>query len=134
MDAPTVPRPRFHVNGNGINLVKENKYLGLMIDDSLKWESTVKCIQKRISRAIGILKDAKDYMQEDTLSNMYLSIIQPHFSYCCSVLECCGTTKLKALQKLQNRAARIVTSSPFDTPAAPLWQWLDRPTINALIN
>ena len=65
---------------------------------------------------------------------MYLSIVQPHFSYCCSVWGCCGATKLNTLQKLQNRAARIVTGSPFDTPAAPLLQRLGWPSIEKLIN
>ena len=114
--------------------MKESKYLGLMIDDNLKWESNVKCTQKMISRAIGLLKYAKHYVQEDTLRNMYLSIVQPHFSYRCSVWGCCGVTKLKMLQKLQNRAARTVTSSPFDTPAAPLLQLLRWPSIEKLIN
>ena len=43
-------------------------------------------------------------------------------------------TKLKTLQKLQNRAARIVTGSPFDTPAAPLLQRLGWPSIDKPIN
>ena len=94
----------------------------------------VKCTQKKISRAIGLLKYAKHYVQEDTLRNMYLSIVQPHFSYCCSVLGSCGATKLKTLQKFQNRDARIVTSSPFDTPAAPLLQLLRWPSIEKPIN
>ena len=38
------------------------------------------------------------------------------------------------LQKLQNRAARIVTGSPFDTPAPPLLQRLRWPSIDKLIN
>ena len=33
----------------------ETKYLGLMIFDNLKWESTVTCTQKNISRAVGLL-------------------------------------------------------------------------------
>ena len=134
IDTPMVPIPHFQVNGKDIDLVKETKYLGLMIDDNLKWESNVVCTQKKISRAIGLLKNAKHCVQEDTLRNMYLSTVQPHFSYCCSVWGCCGATKLKTLQKLQNRAARIVTGSPFDTPAAPLLQRLGWPSIDKLIN
>ena len=38
------------------------------------------------------------------------------------------------MQKLQDRAARIVTGSPFDTPAAPLLQRLGWPSIDKLIN
>ena len=52
---------------------------------------------------------------------------KPHLRYCCSVWGCYGDTKLNTLQKLQKRAARIVTGSPFDSTAAPLLQrsvWL----------
>ena len=51
IDTPMVPIPHFQVNGNDIDLVKETKYLGLMIDDNLEWESNVICTQKKISRA-----------------------------------------------------------------------------------
>ena len=47
---PMVPIRHFQINENDIDLVKETKYLGLMIDDNLKWESNVKCTQKKISR------------------------------------------------------------------------------------
>ena len=46
IDTPMVPVPHFQVNGDDIDLVKETKYLGLMIDDNLKWESNVKCTQE----------------------------------------------------------------------------------------
>ena len=134
IDTPMVSIPHFQVNGKDIDLLKETKYLGLMIDDNLKWESNVVYIQKKISRAIGLLKYAKHYVQEDTLRNMYLSIVQPNFSYCCSVCGCFRATKLKTLQKLQNRATKIVTGSPFDTPAAPLLQRLGWPSIDKLID
>ena len=38
------------------------------------------------------------------------------------------------LQKLQNKAARIIANSPFDASAAPLLQRLDRPSVQKLIN
>ena len=37
------------------------------------------------------------------------------------------------LQKLQNKAARIVTNSPFDASAAPLLQRLGWPSVQKLI-
>ena len=40
--------------------------------------------------------------------------------YCSSVWGCCSTTYINRLQKLQNRAVRIITNSAFDTPAKPL--------------
>ena len=65
---------------------------------------------------------------------MYKGIVEPHFNYCCSVWGSCGTTRLNKLQKLQNRAARIVTDSDFDASTAPLIQDLGWPTIEQLIH
>ena len=65
---------------------------------------------------------------------MYKCIVEPHFNYCCSVWGSCGTTRLNKLQRLQNRAARIVTDSDFDTSAAHLIQDLGWPTIEQLIH
>ena len=105
--------PCFQVNGNDIELVHETKYLGAMIDENLKWGSQAKFLQTKISRALGLLKYAKQFVQEDTLRNMYLSIVEPHLSYCCSVWGCCGDTKLNTLQKLSelqelSRAALLI--------------------------
>ena len=42
-------------------------------------------------------------------------------------------TKLQTLQKLQNRTARIVTKSCFDTPSIGLIQRLNWPTVSDII-
>ena len=66
-------------------------------------------------------------------NTMYKKILQFLLLYF-SICECCEITKLKILQNLQNRGTRIVTSSPFDTLAAPLllrFGWL---TINTSVN
>ena len=56
----------------------------------------------------------------ETLNDIYRSIVEPHFNYCCSVWGCSGITRIESLQKLQNRAARIVTGSSYDAPSVPL--------------
>ena len=62
------------------------------------------------------------------------SFEEPHFRYSCSVWGCTGTTEINRLQKLQNRAARIVTISSFDTPSNHLIEKLGWKTINELID
>ena len=63
---------------------------------------------------------------------MYRGIVEPHFSYCCSVWDCCSETKFNPLQKIQNRAARRTTNSPYDASAVPLLQNLGCPSIKDL--
>ena len=76
----------------------------------------------------------ENFIQTETLINLYRSITEPHFSYCCSVWGSCGASKLDVLHKLLNKAARIVTNSNFDASAAPLLQRLCWPSVQKLIN
>ena len=50
------------------------------------------------------------------MRTLYTGIVEPHFRYCSSVWGSCGATEINQLQKMQNRAARIVTGSNVDTP------------------
>ena len=56
---------------------------------------------------------------------MYNSFIQPIFDYCSVVWEGLGTELARKIQKLQNRAARIITFSNFDSSSDPLLEKLE---------
>ena len=88
----------------------------------------------KVSRGLGILKHAKKFLPFSALTSLYTSIVEPHCRYCCSVWGCAGATEIIRLQKLQNRAARIVTNSCFDTPSNQLIEKLGWKTINELID
>ena len=62
----------------------------------------------------------RNFVSMETLKDIYRSIVEPHLNYCCSVWGSSGITRIESLQKLQNRAARIVTGSSYDTPSEPL--------------
>ena len=104
------------------------------MDHTLNWKKQIQLITTKVSRPLGILNYSKHLFQFETLKTLYTSIIEPHFRYCCSVWVCCGRTEIDRLQKLQNRAARIVTNSSYDAPLVPLIRSLGWETIDDLIN
>ena len=63
-------------------------------------------------------------MPQSTLLNIYNSLVQPHFDYYSLVWGNCGKTLSNRLQKLQNRAARVITSSNFDVDVDSLFHKL----------
>ena len=87
-------------------------------------EQTYHTIKTKANRSLGLIMYAKKYLPSDVLDKMYRGIFEPHLSYCCSVWGCCSESKSSALQKIQNRAARVVTNSPYDVSAALLIQQL----------
>ena len=124
-----------NIRESELEVVQKTKYLGVQIDCSLDWKEHIKTVSAKVSRAVvGFLKHAKNFLPRDSLKTLYTGIVEPHFRYCCSVWGCCGSTEINKLQKLQNRAARIVTNSSFDSPSRPLIEELGWKTIEQLIS
>ena len=105
---------KLKIRDNELDVVKKIKYLGLQIDCSLDWNEQIKTVSAKVSRAVGFLKHAKSFLLKETLQTLYTGIVEPHFRYCCSVWGCAGSSEINQLQKLQKRAARIITNSSFD--------------------
>ena len=124
---------KLKIRDNELEVVKKTKYLGVQIDRSLDWKEQIKAVSTKVSRAVGFLKYAKSFLPKESLKTLYTGIVEPHFRYCCSVWGCAGSTEINQLQKLQNRAARIITNSSFDTPGRPLIEELGWKTIEELI-
>ena len=128
-----VDHPQFFICGCQVENVDRKKYLGVVIDRNLDWEEHISNVRTKVSRAIGFLKYCRKFLPRNTLSKIYRGIVKPHFRFCCSVWGCCGVVKVQTLQKLQNRADKIVTKSSFDTPSIGLIQSLNWPTVSDII-
>ena len=74
----------------------------------------------------------KAYVPQETLRTVYSALIMPHFDYCSLVWDNCSNYLLEKLQKLQNRAARVITGKSYETRSSEIlknlgWQpLLDR--------
>ena len=95
------------------------------IDDNLSWNVHIDMICKKIASGIGALKRCRPFVAQTTLQSIYNALIQPYFDYCSEVWGHCGATLANKLQILQNRAARILTFSSYDSSSGPLFEQLD---------
>ena len=112
------------INDQPIKKVNETETLGMTIDQHLTWSKHVEEKSKKISSAIGALKRIRPFITIDVASKIYKAIIQPHLDYCSTVWDGLGVTLLDKIQKLQNRAARIITQSSYYTSASSLLEEL----------
>ena len=113
---------------------QDNKYLGVQIGEHLTCKKHVDLIPMKVSRATAMLRYVSNILPQPILKNLYTSIAEPHCHYCSSVWGCCGKTEINRLQKLQNRAVRIITSSKFDTPCKPLLHGLGLKSVQEIID
>ena len=81
-----------------------------------------------------MLKYSKRYLPLHTFQRLYYSTVDAHLRYCCSVWGCAGDSIIKKLQKLQNRAARVVTNSHNDQTSLPLISQLGWLTVKEMID
>ena len=104
------------INGKSITRVHKVKSLGL-IDEHLTWKDHVDEVVKKISKAIRARKRVRPFISVKTALQISHALIRPHFDYCSSVWDKCNTPLCDKLQKLQNRAARVITKSSYDVSA-----------------
>lgn len=128
-----------YIEGDPIEIVKEIKYLGILIDNKLKFDLHFDYICKKISKKIGFLRRIRYKLSTTTAINIYNTTIKPHFEYC-STLLFLGSQAMKArLQKLQNKGMRCILRCHQLTHIREMLtrlQWLSvnqRLVMNALI-
>ena len=124
IQCPLTIKPSFAIRGEEISIIEHTIYLGVHVDQYMNWKNHINHVIKKISRALGMIRHAENFLPLTTLQTLYKSIVEPCFRFCCPVWGSCGVTALSKLQTLQNRAARIVTDSSYKTSAFPVLEKL----------
>ena len=87
-------------------------YLGVVLDENLKFDKHTQYLASKIGKSIGIINRMKDMVPQSVLYNLYYSLIYPYLKYCNVVW--CGTywCHLNSLWLLQKRAMRVIRRKP----------------------
>ena len=105
------------VNSQQLTRVTNYRYLGI---EALGWQSHVYTIYKKVTAGIGALKRIRSLVPCQTLLKIYNALVAPCFDYCSEVWGCMGKGLCDRLQRLQNRAGRIITFSDYNTRSADI--------------
>jgi len=97
---------------------KKNADFFYQLDE--KWSNHINALSKKISSGIGSIKRISHCVPPGTLQNIYYGLVKSHFDYCSVVWGNCAKTLSDKLQKLQNRAVRVLTHSSYDADANQL--------------
>ena len=62
------------MQGNIIGSVTATKYLGVIIDNKLKWTSHILYIKNKLSKTIGLFYKMRQYLERKALINLYYSL------------------------------------------------------------
>ena len=112
---------------NNVQLKFSNsvRFLGVIVDDELKYDNYRYEICSKMSKNIGILYKLSAILPEKHLFMLYNSLVLPYVQYCNIVWAGTGVSKLDAIFKLQKKALRICTHSAYLAPSLPLFHKLN---------
>ena len=103
-----------NVNDQSLSRVGSYGYLGIEVDETLSWQTQVDTMVKKVSAGLGVLKKVRDLVPRQTLVRIYEALVLAYFDYCSEVWGSLGKRLSNRLQKLQSRAARIITFSGYE--------------------
>ena len=92
----------FRISGQKINIMKESKYLGMVMDGKLTFKIHMDTVKLKLNQANGLLAKLRHYINpvlSVTIYNMY-----------CHLLGKTQTQVLQSIEKIQNKPLRIITS------------------------
>ena len=122
------------MQGRTIKRVKKAKYLGIVIDNKLTWKDHTDHVSLKIKRNLGIMKRVRNDIPKESLIAGYRTMVEPYLRNCNNTWGKCGATLTGKLQTLQNRVARIITNTTYDTDNAELLRQLNWLNVSQLID
>ena len=103
----------FTLDDEILNHVNVSPYLGIHIDNVLKWNAQIQKLCKNLNRNVSLLSRVRKYFNKDNLEKLYIATIQPCIDYAISIWGFCSESNKTHIRRFQHRAARIVSNN-FD--------------------
>ena len=104
------PPMEIQYNNTTINFTTSYKYLGLLVNDTLNMSEHIAMTLKKASSRVHLLRRIRFFIDSNTAATIYKSMIVPLLTYCPLVTSCMTNTLNLNLERLEIRAARIISA------------------------
>ena len=80
-----VPPGGLTIGGEGIRRVEGARFLGVWVDEGLKWVGHIERVKRKVAQLLGVLGRASAVLGGDLLLSLYNGLVLPHLQYCLMV-------------------------------------------------
>ena len=101
------------IDENVIDIVRECKFLGTVIDENLTWKPHISVITSKISKNIGIMFKVGQFLTKETTKTLYNTLVYPYIHYCNVIWANNYPTRLSRIVILQKRAVRAIAKIKY---------------------
>lgn len=114
--------PNLFINGKKLTQVKKTKYLGLIIEETLKWNAHVDMIIDKLSPLVSKLRHLQPYLDDRTSKNIFYAYFHSVLGYLSVIWSNSAKFNLKRLQRLQNKIIKRLHHLPYEYPTKELYE------------
>ena len=110
------------LNDTVLTKVDRCKYLGVMIDSDLKWQSHVDLVYSKLLKFTGIFYKLRCFLSANVLRLLYFAFVHSQILYGIEVYANTCHAQLNKLCVLNNKILRIIQNKPLCTPVVQLYK------------
>ena len=111
-----------YINNVAIEWKSYENFLGLMVDEKLKFKNHIQYVCNKVSKTVGILYKIKHYVPRKILLNLYYSLAYPYFLYANLLWGGTDQVHLTPLVTLQKKLIRIINDANYLAHTTPLFK------------
>jgi hypothetical protein len=105
-----------------LSTVSSVKYLGVHIDDSLKWNAHVNYIRKKLRKTSFVMYELRNVLGYDYKKALYMALVQSHLLYGIRAWGSARNNVLTPLHVAQKRLIKILYNFPRRFPSRELFR------------
>ena len=98
------------------------KYLGIYLDEHLTWNFQLIQIETKLSRSCGLLAKLRYHIKTELLRTVYFAIFDSVLRYAVQVWGQHSNQTIKEIEKLQEKAIRVMSFKGRNDPTNPLFK------------
>ena len=126
---PTLPSTQLQLHDRPLERVESYKYLGLLLTNNLSWSPHIVNICSKARKVLGLLyRRFYGYADNDTLKQLYLSLVRPHLDYACQIWDPHLAKDKVQLENVQKFACKLA-SRQWDAGYQELLDLFELPTL-----
>ncbi|CAB3242058.1 unnamed protein product [Arctia plantaginis] len=104
-----------------VSKVTNVKYLGVTIDEELKWYTHLETLSNKIRKSIHIFKTLRHCADAKILKEVYTALCQSVIGYCISVWGGAAKSRFLKVERAQRAVLKVMLAKPFGYPTKQLY-------------
>lgn len=115
------PDTTIKLNNKIIEKVNSFSYLGLHIDQDLKWNTHIQNIRRSLQSTAFAFRRIRSHVSENIMWLMYNAYVQPKLQYMNPLWNSASDTRINQIRRVQNKIIKIIRCLPYLTPSHLLY-------------